>query len=317
MTHQSFLQSKQWAEFQKSLGREVFEYNHGGISAKIIKHDLPLGKSYLYIPHGPEMDFNVMIGGFKDSVRNFVDYLRNLGRQEKSIFIKAEPLTGNVAQMLVEFGFKRSWKEIQPSKTVVISVQKMDVDLLGAMHYKTRYNIKVAENHGVTVDESGDTATFWRLLQKTTARNEFSGHPESYYEKLLDFNWGSGSDNGGSDIRVKLFLAKYRGKPAAAAIVLAFGGTGYYLHGASDYDYRSVMAPHLLHWRIIQRLKAAGVENYDFWGIDAKKWPGVSRFKLGWGGWVIDHPGSFDLTISRLWHMLYKVFRGPGHETLK
>lgn len=301
MTRQSFLQTKEWAEFQRSLGREIFEYEKSGVSAKIIKHDLPLGKNYLYVPHGPEMDFNAMMGGFKGPVRNFIDYLFNLGRQEESIFVKAEPLTGNVAQMLVESGFKKSQKEVQPSKTVIISIQESDINLLGVMHYKTRYNIKVAENHGVTVDESKDTAAFWRLLQKTTARDEFSSHPKSYYEKLLNFDWGD------SGLKVKLFLAKHQNKPAAAAIVLIYNGTGYYLHGASDYDYRSAMAPFMLHWRIIQLLRRAGIENYDLWGIDAKKWPGVTRFKLNWGGRIIDRPGSFDLPVSKIWYSAYKI----------
>ena len=303
MAKQSFLQSKEWAEFQRSLGREVFEYEKNGVSAKIIKHDLPLGKNYLYIPHGPEMDFNAMMGGFKSPTRSFIDYLLNLGLQEKPIFIKAEPLTGNVAQMLVEMGFKRTSKEIQPSKTVLINIQESDINLLSAMHHKTRYNIKVAENHGVVVEESKDTATFWRLLKKTTARDEFSSHPKGYYEKLLNFDWGNDGP------KVKLFLARYEDKPAAAAIVLIYNGTGYYLHGASDYERRAMMAPFILHWRIIQLLRKAGIENYDLWGIDAKKWPGVTRFKLNWGGRVTDRPGSFDLTVSKFWHLAYKILK--------
>lgn len=249
------------------------------------------------------MDFNSMMGGFKTPTRGFVDYLFGLGQQERSIFVKAEPLTGNVAQMLVEAGFKRAHKEVQPSKTVIINIQESDINLLAAMHYKTRYNIKVAENHGVTVDESKDMATFWRLLKKTTARDEFSSHPKDYYEKLLNFDWGNDGP------KVRLFLAKHQDKPAAAAIVLIYGGTGYYLHGASDYEHRSAMAPFMLHWRIIQLLRKAGIENYDLWGIDAKKWPGVTRFKLNWGGRTIDRPSSFDLPISKIWYSAYKIAR--------
>lgn len=303
MTRQSFLQTNQWTEFQRSLGREVFEYERNGVSAKIIKHDLPLGKHYLYIPHGPEMDFNAVLGGFKSPTRGFVDFLFGLGQQERSIFIKAEPLTGNVAQTLVEAGFQRGRKEVQPAKTVIINIQESDINLLAAMHHKTRYNIKVAESHGVTVDESKDMATFWRLLKKTTTRDEFSSHPKDYYEKLLNFDWGNDGP------KVRLFLAKHQDKPAAAAIMLIYNGTGYYLHGASDYEHRSAMAPFMLHWRIIQLLRKAGIENYDLWGIDAKKWPGVTRFKLNWGGQTIDHPGSFDLPISKIWYSAYKIAR--------
>jgi len=44
----SFLQTKEWMEFHKSLGRQVFNYDNGKIKANIVKHDLPFGKNYLY-----------------------------------------------------------------------------------------------------------------------------------------------------------------------------------------------------------------------------------------------------------------------------
>ena len=45
------------------------------------------------------------------------------------------------------------------------------------------------------------------------------------------------------------------------------------------------------------------------WGIDAKRWPGVTRFKLGWGGQVKEYPGAFDMVLSRFWYMGYNMAR--------
>jgi len=53
--------------------------------------------------------------------------------------------------------------------------------------------------------------------------------------------------------------------------------------------------------------KTRGYMFYDFWGIDSKKWPGVTRFKLGWGGNQVEYPGSFDLPISKFWYLVYKL----------
>lgn len=284
-------------EFQKSLGREVFEYEKGGISAKIIKHDLPLGKNYLYIPYGPDMDFNQMIGGFKNPVANFVGWLREEAKMRKSIFVKIEPMTDGVAQVLAEHKFKKSKKEVQPSKTVVIDLSKGEEELLAEMHHKTRYNIGVADRHGVVVGEHSDSDSFLGLLKKTTKRDKFNPHPADYYKKLFDCR----------ELQTKLYFANHNGKPVAAALVLVFGDTGYYLHGASDYEYRSLMAPYALHWHIIKQLKTEGLKQYDFWGIDARKWPGVTRFKLGWGGKTVEYPGSFNLPISKFWYMVYKI----------
>ena len=85
--------------------------------------------------------------------------------------------------------------------------------------------------------------------------------------------------------------------------------TAYYLHGAMDREYKSLMAPYFMHWEIIKKLKVEGCKLYDFWGIDAKKWPGVTRFKLGWGGDQKEYPGSFDLVISKFWYFIYGLAR--------
>ncbi len=307
----SFLQTKDWAEFQRSLGRPVFDC--GG--TWVIKHELLFGRNYLYIPHGPG----------RDSGKNLISALKSLAEKEKAIFVKAEPLYDNVAQFLVAGGFRKSEKEIQPSRTVVVDLSQSGGDLLAVMHPKTRYNIKVAERHEIHVGESGDTQKFWRLLEKTAGRDKFWPHPQDYYFKLLDFFKNT------EDIGAKLFLAECSEKPIAAAIVLLHGNVGYYLHGALDYGHRNNMAPYKLHWEIIKYLKNRGYQGYDLWGIDAKKWPGLTRFKLGWigegstvagtrtagrhksgismGSQVIEHPGSFDLPIAKFWYLTYKLAR--------
>jgi lipid II:glycine glycyltransferase (peptidoglycan interpeptide bridge formation enzyme) len=66
------------------------------------------------------------------------------------------------------------------------------------------------------------------------------------------------------------------------------------------------MAPHALHWNLIKEYKEQGFTHYDFWGIDARLWPGVTRFKLGFGAQTIEYPGSFDLVTKPLWYWLYR-----------
>ncbi|MDO8496140.1 MAG: peptidoglycan bridge formation glycyltransferase FemA/FemB family protein [bacterium] len=299
----SFLQTKEWLEFQKEVGHKVWRFDDGKIMASIIKYNLPFGKSYLYIPHGPEINFDNIKGGLKNELANFVKYLKDLAKSENSIFVKIEPYSDVVMELLHVKGMRRSNKQIQPYKTVVIDLTLPEEHLLGKMHTKTRYNIKVAEKHAITIKPSQDVNEFWKLLQKTTKRDRFSSHPKEYYKKLLEFL------GDGGEIKTNLMLAYYQDKPIAGAMVLRCGDTGYYLHGASDYQYRAMMAPYALHWDIIKYLKNNGVKYYDFWGIDATKWPGVTRFKLGWGGDSKEYPGSFDLVISRLWYFGYSLAR--------
>jgi len=300
----TFLQSKEWFDFQKSLGREVFFYNQGGVEAGIIKLPLPFKKNYLYIPHGPKMDFNQMIGGIDNEVRNFLQYLKNLAKKEKAIFIKAEPLNDSVAQFLAKNKFKKSKKEIQPHKTIILDLLKSEEEILETMHYKTRYNIKVAEKHNILVQSSSDLDIFWKLVKKTTERQKFSAHTKDYYKSLFNF-----FNNKEGAIRTSLYLALFDGKPVAGALMLTHGDVAYYLHGGSDYEFREVMAPHILHWFLIREMKKQGFKYYDFGGSEGTKWPGLTRFKLGWGGRTVEYPGSFDLTTSWWWHQAYKLSR--------
>lgn len=298
----SFLQTQEWLDFQKHVGRKTWRFDDGKIKANIIKHDLPFGKNYLYIPHGPEINFNAITGTINNEVAQFVTYLKNLAKEQKSIFVKIEPVDDKIPEAMHQFKFKRSSKELQPHKTVVLDLQKSEEELLSEMHHKTRYNIKVAEKYGIVVKDSEDLDMFWKLLKKTTKRDRFGSHSKDYYQKLIEyFNKDS--------TRVDLVMAYHNNKAVAGALMMTYGDICYYLHGASDYDARNMMAPYALHWENIKYLKERGVKNYDLWGIDANRWPGVTRFKLGWGGRQVEYPGSFDLPVSKFWYLIYKISR--------
>lgn len=279
-----FLQSQDWAEFQKSQGRAVFDID----GANIIRHNLPFKKSWLYIPYGPAT-----------VTHDFVHQLKELARREHAIFVKAEPYDDGIAQSLVQFGFYRSTRTIQPHRTVVIDLQKSEDALLEAMHHKTRYNIHVAERAGIEVREGGTIGDFLALLKKTTTRDKFRAHPDEYYKRMLEHFANN------PRLSVSLWFARRGDVHVAAALVLTYGNTAYYLHGASDYIYRVLMAPYALHWGITKSYKLEAKSYYDLWGIDANKWPGVTRFKLGWGGRTVEYPGTFDLIISRPWCWAY------------
>ena len=71
------------------------------------------------------------------------------------------------------------------------------------------------------------------------------------------------------------------------------------------------MAPHALHWHIIQDAKKKGYREYDFWGIakdetDTKhEWYGLSRFKKTFGGNYTSFVGAYDYIIQK---DLYEAF---------
>lgn len=274
----SFLQAPAWADFQKTLGRKLWRID----GVLVIKHNLPFGKSYLYSPR--------CRGNFLFD--SFLEKIKGIAKQENAIFFKAEP----VAEIDKKFGLRKS-KDIQPRKTLILDITKSEQELLNQMHYKARYNIKLAEKRvktQISKLKSQNFNDFWRLMAETTKRDKFRPHPKEYYQEMLEIPG------------VELFVAEHQNKIIAANIVVFYNKTAIYLHGASDYEHRNLMAPHLLQWEQIKEAKKHGCAEYDFWGIDEKKWPGVTRFKKGFGGREVEYPGAYDLVFNKFWYLIYK-----------
>lgn len=190
-------------------------------------------------------------------------------------------------------------KAIQPEKTLFLDLSLSEDELLQAMHHKTRYNIRLAEKRGVEIvlGEIEDLPSFWKLLQSTTARDGFRGHSLSHYRNLLEQGTGN----------IELWLARREDKVLAAGIFSFLNGRAVYLHGASANSDRQYMAPYLLQWQMIRRAKEKACRYYDFYGIDEKKWPGVTRFKLGFGGEERNYPGAYRIVIKPLLYSLYQL----------
>lgn len=298
----SFLQTPEWLAFQKATGKKVWSFDDGIIKANIIKHDVGFGKSYLYIPYGPTVQFGRIQGGMRNTGWHFIEFLLRTAREERAIFVKIEPLEDVVTEFLYLSGarLQKSSKVIQPQHTLVMDLRQSLDELRDKMHHKTRYNINLAEKKGLSLAMSDDIDTFWNLLRKTTEHDGFSAHPKSYYENLLK-NFPSGN------VQTRLFLVHQGQEAIAGAIMLTHGTTVYYLHGAMDRNFRATMAPYFMHWRLMQTYKEQGFEHYDFWGIDSRRWPGVTRFKMGFNGSAIEYPGAFDLPVSGLWYTAYKL----------
>jgi lipid II:glycine glycyltransferase (peptidoglycan interpeptide bridge formation enzyme) len=207
---------------------------------------------------------------------------------------------------------------VQPSQTLILDLKKEPEKLLAAMHEKTRYNIRLAEKKGVRVyaasGKEDSFEIFWDLLQETTERDAFRSHDKTYYRTMLETLAGDPAANGKTRPVAKLAFAEHDGRVLAANLMIYFGKTVTYLHGASSRVQREVMAPYLLHWQLIREARSWGYDAYDFWGVAPENepdhpWAGITRFKRGFGGTYVEYPGAFDLPISRFWYTLYTLAR--------
>lgn len=336
----SFLQSFDWGIFQEEAGRKarfvvmtgrkVLTFDPIGakrhrekissnlfLSALVLTHKLPFEKTYLYSPRGPVIDFLK----FKKQkpVLLFHKFLQEMGKiaeKENAIFFRIDPeWSGNeyIKEFLKKLGFVKSSKEVQPRETIILDLLKSDEKLLEEMHQKTRYNIRLAERKGVKASrhhgvKDEDFEDVWRLMRETAKKDKFHLHPKKYYEKMLEIlhdNITTGQY--GNRATVNLFTAEYKNKLIAANFISFFGNRATYLHGASSDEYRNVMAPYLLHWEIVKEAKSRGCTEYDLRGISEEKWPGVTRFKRGFGGSEAKYVGAHDYVFDNKWFELYKL----------
>lgn len=312
-----FLQSEEWRKFQESAGRKTYNITGDNFYASIIEHQLPIVGKYFYIPRGPVMPWNMEHGTWNSSINELI----NLAKKNNIGWIRIEPADEEILKIIKEYirprrtGLKiqKAPHDMQPREIFVIDILKSEGELLAEMKAKTRYNIKVAQKHGVSLRTTNsyettnkkDIKEFLRLVKITAKRDGITPHPESYYRKMFET---IPAEN------LKLYAAEYENKVIAANIIIYYGNTATYLHGASDNEYRNVMAPYLLQWQAILDAKKAGLEKYDFGGVKTNgddSWAGITKFKTGFSPNTkpIEFPGSYDIIINSRKYFLYKFIR--------
>lgn len=295
-----FLQSPEWEKIQRLAGRKTWRVH----DILLIGHALTPRLSYLYCPR-PLFE--------SESLREEDLFMRikEIAVAEKAVFLKIDLKDPIPEKWRSRIRVVRS-VGVQPVKSTIVDLDKSEEELLSNMHEKTRYHIRLAERKGIEVstvpfrDIGKDVDAFWMLMRETAARNAFFLHKKEYYQSLFKAQSDLFSN--------ELFFATLKGKVLAAALVNFYQPSkmAVYLHGASSRDQKELKAPHLLHWRIMQEAKKRGLKGYDFWGIDEQKWPGVTRFKLGFGGKRIAYPQPIDM-LYRPWfyagYRFYKIWK--------
>jgi lipid II:glycine glycyltransferase (peptidoglycan interpeptide bridge formation enzyme) len=204
---------------------------------------------------------------------------------------------------------------MQPREIFVIDITKSEEELLAQMKPKTRYNIRLAEKHGVRVfatREKKYQQAFFDLIEATARRKEISPHPKNYYATFFDAF---------PPEMCQLFVAEYQGRVLVANIFIMYQGRAIYLHGGSSSEQRDVMAPFLLQWEQIKYAKEHGCTEYDFGGVrtlatsyqipTTNSWGGITRFKLGFSPSTTPtiFPGSYDMILDPVAYRFYNLIR--------
>jgi lipid II:glycine glycyltransferase (peptidoglycan interpeptide bridge formation enzyme) len=300
------LQTAEWGELKKGFGWDVVRLICGDLGVQILFRRLPLGFTVAYLPKPVNSEQGSVIS---EKLYSEID---TVCRKHYAIFLKVEP--DNWDNQPPTFNLQPSTfspHNIQPPRTVVISLLDSETDILNRMKQKCRYNVRLAEKKGVTVRAWDDLDGFHRLMQVTGGRDGFGVHSLEYYKKAYELFHPTGT--------AELLVAEFEGKPLAALMIFAVGTRSWYLYGASNDEERNRMPTYLLQWEAIRWARAHGCTEYDLWGVpDADEatleaefesrhdglW-GVYRFKRGFGGQVKRAAQALDKVYMPLLYKLY------------
>lgn len=333
------LQSYEWGEFREKTGVKVIR--RGLFSDNILVEAFQL--TIHPIPHTPFTIGYLPKGSLP--TRELIEELRLIGKEEKCVFIQLEPnvvrqiykndkghLNPDNPQILrsaqddnhlEKLGLIDSARPLFTKYTFVLDLTKSEEELLSNMHSKTRYNIKVARNHGVSVKvEDSDEAfmEYLKLTRETTTRQKFYAHTEGYHRTQwevlkcqisnIQFQMSNEEKN---KLTSHLLLGKIEATTLVAWILFTFKEGLYYPYGASSTEHREAMASNLVMYEAIMFGKKLNLTHFDMWGAlgptpdTSDSWYGFHRFKIGYGADLVENIGSYDLVIKPSLYQVYKI----------
>jgi len=300
------LQAFEWGEFRKKTGIKVIRGNNWELTIHKIPHtSWTIG----YLPKGNLPD------------KKLIEDLKKIGRENNCIFIQLEPNIPHsiLNSQLSTLNLIPAAHPLFTKYTFVLDLTKSEDELLKVMHPKTRYNIKVAQKHGVKIIEDNSDKAFkeyLKLTNETTKRQKFYAHTRRYHELMWQtlkiVNHKSSIINP-DRLTAHLLLARYKKETLVAWILFTFKDALYYPYGASSDQHRETMASNLIMWEAIKFGKKLGLKKFDMWGAlgpnpdEKDPWYGFHKFKQGYGGKLVEFIGSYDLIINPILYQLYKL----------
>ncbi len=320
----AFLQTYEWGEFQKKLGREVERYfvtNGGGPVAAFttVRHPLPFGRSYLYTPRGPVFAPTALKGKQASAVLNAIALWAKKNANH-NIFFRLEPPTTSWPEDLLSHNFSFPAYYVQPRHNLAINLLPPTAEILGSFHSSTRSNMARAKRRGVSVRvlETPDLKIleeFFKMSHDTADRNGGKNiYPgRAYFETFFKDIPVLVGKRVPDRLYQKIYLGLENGEPAAIHTVLFFGDTATYIYGAG---YRASLASKVtsyLHWYAMEDAKALGCTYYDLGGIDEKKWPSLTSFKRQFRGEEFSYVGNIDILLQPVVYRLYNFIRSLRH----
>jgi len=267
---QDLRQNCNYSEYMKLLGWKIYEID--GVYCYVRKIPI-VGKSIVKIQRPDSF--------LKESE------LKKIAKLSNAFVIYVEPSNKKQQEYFNKKGYKISKSPLLPTKTTQIDLTKDMIKLLGEMHHKTRYNIKLSQRLVVKVKRSKNIIKFAEFWQSNALKR---GMFLPMKKEIVAINQAFGK-------KATILNAYHIRKKVAALLLIDTDEISYYMYATSTKEGKKSNAPTLLVWQALKIAKKRGRKLFDFEGIyderfPIKSWRGFTRFKKSFGGEEIEYPGT-------------------------
>ncbi len=299
-TEANFLQSPSYGKMNELLGEKVIAEDFGGKGhALMIVRDAKRGK-YLEIPCGPLLDW-----GDAKAVKSIFERIAEIAKEEKCVFVRVRPQLINTPEnikILKNLGLVESPMHLAAEHTVMVDLTLSEDEMLAKMRRQTRYEVRRADKLGIVVTHDNSEKIFeeFHQVQAETAKRQNFVPPS--LKTLMAEREAFGNN-------ATIYIAKTaEGEEIAYGLVIRDCLEGDYYEAASTPLNRKIPGAYALLWQAMKDLKKDGYKRFNLWGIAPPDQPnhryaGVTTFKTGFGGEVVEYVPAHDLVISKMGYL--------------
>lgn len=303
-----------------------------------------LGKKMFYAPRGYLMDFDdrELLKFFTCELSKYVkhrngillkvDPLIEYQHHDKNGDVIEDDFNNNdLYSYLCGLGYRHKGftigysSELQFRWTFCLDIGRSKEDIFKTMDQRCRRCIRKYERYPLeTVDVNNSNINdFKAIMEHTAIRQNHFDRSKDYYLNLLN-HFGD---------RVKMiviyldrdkFLKEFKNDklynrveseekkmiPISAGVFIFDSDRANYVYGGTYSYYMPLMAQYKLQMDMIYLAREKNIKLYDFGGISGNFIPGTSEygvyeFKRGFGGYVVEYIGEYDLVINKFIYILY------------
>ena len=310
----------------------------------ILGKKIYLNKYMYYAPRGMLLDYNdnELLNFFTSEIKKYlvkkngvifkIDPLVMYKHHDKfGEVIDDEFSNQSVVDNLKKLGYKHRGftvgysDEVQFRWSYGLDIDKSLDELFPGMDQRCRRCIRKYEKYPLEVVSVNDKnmKDFKDIMEHTAKRQNHFDRTTEYYQNL-DKEFDTESKLVIEKKKKKKFLDNFKEDklydliskdnremiPISAGVFIFDSVRANYVYGGTYREYMPLMAQYKMQIEMIKEAQKLGLKLYDFGGISGNFQPntenyGVYEFKRGFGGYVIEYIGEFDLILNKFGYFMY------------